>query len=155
MSSVVAEQKESCAKPRACPSAFCDEGASLLGVMTGSGRLAYLPMPVVVDSAFAARLQEEGRPESRYRFTQSCVEGACPQWTGQGCGVIDHLLDDPRETDGSNEEPTAADASLPACGIRRTCRWFFQHGASACAICPSVVADIGGSATHQSVTDAR
>jgi hypothetical protein len=134
---------------RTCPSAACHhEGTAVLGVMTGSGRLAYLPMPVPVDEAFAAALAANGRPENRYRFSAPCVQDRCPQWTGSGCGVIDHLLDDP--ADGAGGELPAGDPPLPACGIRRTCRWYAQRGAAACAVCPGVVADIGGTATYSS-----
>jgi hypothetical protein len=40
---------------------------------------------------------------------------------------------------------------LPACGIRRTCRWFAQRGAAACGVCPLIVADTGGTQTCQSM----
>ncbi|MGW7456870.1 hypothetical protein [Streptomyces sp. NPDC054797] len=147
MSTVTAGQEEGpLGQPRACPSVTCREGASLLGAMTGSGRLAYLPMPVLVDAAFADRLEATGRPESRYRFTGPCSEGACPQWTGTDCAVIDHILDDEPPSAGALRE----DAPLPACGIRRTCRWFAQRGAAACAVCPTIVADTGGTATYRS-----
>jgi hypothetical protein len=119
--------------------------------MTGSGRLAYLPIPVSVDAAFAAMLRKPGRPESRYRFSEPCAEGRCPQWTGSACGVIDHLLDERADT-GPAAAPEAHGAGppLPACAIRRTCRWYSQRGAAACGICPEIVADVGGTATYRS-----
>lgn len=125
----------------ACPSAPCVEGASVLGVMTESSRLAYVQPAPRVDSAFAERARERGRPEARYRFTLPCAEAACPQWTGTRCAVADELVHAP--TGGGN-------GPLPRCTIRRTCRWFAQHGADACAICPTVVADVGGVTTYQS-----
>ncbi|MFJ6783495.1 hypothetical protein [Streptomyces yangpuensis] len=132
-------------RPRSCPSGACREGASLLGVMTGGGRLAYLPEPVFVDRAFADRLDAAGRPERRYRFTEPCAESACAQWTGTACGVIDHILDGTAGAGVRRE-----DGPLPDCGIRRDCRWFAQRGAAACSVCPTVVADTGGSATYRS-----
>lgn len=138
-------------RPRACPSTPCRSGASVLGVTTGVGRLAYLPMPVFVDSAFEARLEASGRPESRYRFTGPCVEGECAQWTGARCGVIDHVLDDPPGPERAGAAGTALPGPfLPSCGIRADCRWFAQRGAAACAACPSIVTDVGGSATYRS-----
>ncbi|MEU8524918.1 MULTISPECIES: hypothetical protein [Streptomyces] len=116
--------------------------------MTEQGSLAYLPMPVVVDPAFAARLQEAGEPERRYRFSRPCIEGACSQWTGEGCGVVDHLVDD--DADGPEHRRVTDQGALPVCGIRRDCRWFSQRGAAACAACPTVVADAGGTATYRS-----
>jgi|NGEPerStandDraft_6_1074524.scaffolds.fasta_scaffold51248_2 hypothetical protein len=126
---------------KACPSALCVEGALLLGVMTESGRLAYVQPPTRVDAEFVARAHARGRPEARFRFSMPCIEAGCPQWTGDGCGVADKLVE---------EEPGATSTRLPACTIRRTCRWFAQHGASACAVCPTVVADVGGSETYSS-----
>jgi hypothetical protein len=41
-------------------------------------------------------------------------------------------------------------AVLPACAIRRTCRWYAQRGAAACTVCPLIVADIGGVGTYRS-----
>ncbi|URZ99641.1 hypothetical protein NCG97_01505 [Streptomyces lydicamycinicus] len=121
--------------------------------MTDAGRLAYLPVPVSVDQKFADRLEASGRPESRYRFTEPCAEGGCPQWTGSACDVIDHLLDEPDEAERARLRLATADEdrSLPTCGIRRDCRWFSQRGAAACAACPAVVADVGGTATYRSI----
>jgi hypothetical protein len=129
---------------KACPSGPCVEGALLLGVMTESGRLAYVQPSPRVDAEFVARARARGHPEARFRFSQPCVEAGCPQWTGEGCGVADKLLE---------EKPGATSAGLPACTIRRSCRWFAQHGADACAICPTVVADIGGTETYSTQTD--
>ena len=130
---------------KSCPSAYCQEGALLLGVMTPGGTLAYLQPPTRVDADFVARAKAMGRPESRFRFSGPCIEAGCPQWTGEGCAVVDEVLE--------NETPVAADSGrLPRCGIRRTCRWFSQRGAAACAVCPVVVADIGGTETYRSAS---
>ena len=49
------------------------------------------------------------------------------------------------------EQPVQLESGrLPRCAIRRTCRWFAQRGADACAVCPRVVADIGGTETYSS-----
>jgi hypothetical protein len=109
--------------------------------MTTSGRLAYVSSPGTIDADFVTEAKRRGRPESRFRFSGPCVEEACPQWTGCGCGVVDMLV---------AEETPASDEGLPPCGIRRTCRWFFERGASACAVCPAVVADTGGIGTYTS-----
>lgn len=132
---------------KACPAGLCQDGALLLGVMTSSGRLAYVQPPLQIDTAFVARAQAMGRPEARFRFSQPCREAGCPQWTGTGCGVVDMVLE------GAEAAPSAT--ALPACAIRRTCRWYFQHGAAACAVCPSIVADIGGAGTYRSTMAAR
>ena len=126
---------------KACPSAPCIEGALLVGIKTESG-LAYVQPPTRVDAAFVARAQEMGHPEARFRFSLPCVESACPQWTGRGCGVVDHVIEE--------EQAGDVDAPLPNCAIRSTCRWFAQRGRAACAVCPRVVADTGGTETYSS-----
>jgi len=128
---------------KSCPSAFLHEGALLLGVMTPSGTLSYVQPPTRVDADFVARAKAMGRPESRFRFSAPCVEAGCPQWTGEGCAVVDNVLEE--------EEPVQLESGrLPRCAIRRTCRWFAQRGADACAVCPRVVADVGGTETYSS-----
>ena len=91
----------------------------------------------------AERLRSEGRPESRYRFSGPCHEAGCPQWTGGGCFVVDHILDGQGEAAESGAQAGVQPTSLPPCGIRGSCRWFHQRGANACAVCPLVVADMG------------
>jgi hypothetical protein len=131
--------------PKTCPSSACGQGVLLLGVMTSRGKLAYLQPPVPVDAEFAAREAARGRPEQRYRFAAPCLEGGCPQWTGRRCAVADMaagLVD---------LGLPASPASLPACGIRHSCRWYAQNGPAACAACPLIVADMGGTDTYESV----
>jgi hypothetical protein len=143
---------------KSCPSALCEEDALLLGVVVPDGTVAYVQPPTRISADFVAQAQARGHPERSFRFSTTCRESACQQWTGTGCGVIDIVIG------ARPQEPPAADrpaagkpaagkpsARLPACGIRRTCRWFAQHGAAACAVCPQIVADNGGTATWQSV----
>jgi hypothetical protein len=131
--------------PKTCPSSACGEGALLLGVMTSSGKLAYLNPPVKVDAGFAAQEAARGTPERRYRFAGPCLEGGCPQWTGRGCAIADMAAGP------VNLGLPASPRTLPACGIRHSCRWYFQRGPAACAVCPLIVADMGGADTYQSV----
>jgi hypothetical protein len=128
---------------KSCPSGLCQDGALLLGVMTSSGRLAYVQPPTRIDAAFVARAKAMGRPEARFRFSAPCIEGRCPQWTGARCAVVDMVLDTP-------EGVAAPSSTLPACAIRRTCRWYAQRGAAACMACPWIVADTGGVGTYRS-----
>jgi hypothetical protein len=130
---------------KACPSAPCIEGALLVGVRTGAGRLAYVQPPTRVDADFVRQAQERGRPESRFRFSLPCIEAGCSQWNGRGCGLVDMLIEDERDAPAAGR--------LPTCAIRSTCRWYAQRGADACAVCPLIVADIGGTETYSSRTD--
>jgi hypothetical protein len=126
---------------KSCPSAPCMEGALLLGVVTDAGRVSYVQPPTRIDADFVARARAQGRPEQRFRFSAPCIEAGCSQWTGSGCAVADRVV---------TQEGGGAATRLPPCAIRRTCRWFHQRGAQACAVCPLVVADCGGTETHRS-----
>ena len=142
--------------PKTCPSAPCQEGALLLGVVAPDGTVAYVHPPTRVSAEFADRARSLGHPERRFRFASTCVEAGCPQWTGSGCGVIDITIGPPphgspaTKPPAAEAKPGAAKAALPACVIRRSCRWYAQRGAAACAVCPLIVADTGGTLTYQS-----
>lgn len=129
-------------QPKNCPSRSCQEGTHLLGVMTQSGSLAYLRGLQPVDVDFVTKAGRQGRPESRFRFSGPCLEDACPQWTGTSCHIANVVV--------NKTVSSSTRHRLPACGIRSSCRWYFQRGADACAVCPTVVADTGGIATYRS-----
>jgi hypothetical protein len=109
--------------------------------------MAYDQPPTRIDADFVQRAEQMGRPEARFRFSLPCVEAGCPQWTGSGCGVVDHVI--------AEEGAGDVTAALPNCAIRGSCRWFSQRGRAACAVCPLVVADTGGSETYSSALRAR
>jgi len=102
------------------------------------GRVAYAAERVIVDEEFVTASQEGRPPESRFRFSSPCVRGACRQWKGDRCGVIDEVLAAVRGHAGSHVPGLG---ELPNCSIRPTCRWFAQAGAEACAVCPRVITD--------------
>jgi len=131
---------------KTCPSSTCTEGALLLGVMTSGGRLAYVHPPTPVDAGFVAHEASRGSPERRFRFAGPCVEGDCPQWTGEGCAIADMAVE------AVNVGLPASPRQLPACSIRHSCRWYFQRGPAACAACPLIVADMGGTDTYRSTS---
>jgi len=119
---------------RTCPSAPCEVDSIMLGVRTGSGRLAYINPPVrVTDEVFVELRRSEVAPERRFRFASTCTEADCGHWTGRACGLSDLLVD--------SEAVLAEGDTLPACSIRSSCRWFFQNGRAACRVCPLVVTD--------------
>jgi hypothetical protein len=148
---------------KSCPSALCQEDALLLGVVTPGGTVGYVQPPTRVGAEFVRQAQALGHPERRFRFASTCVEAGCPQWTGTGCGVIDVVIGGrPAEPaadplDGILADPAARPPGpprpLPACAIRRTCRWFAQHGGAACAVCPTIIADTGGTTTYRSAKE--
>jgi hypothetical protein len=115
-----------------CPSARCEPGARLLGIVGSGAVVGYLRPPLAVDEDFVATASAGRAPEKRFRFVSPCVEGRCVQWTGSRCGVIDAVLD-------LQERGELPAAELPACTIRVNCRWYGQAGARACSVCPFVV----------------
>lgn len=129
-SAIAGDQKE-----LSCPSARCEEGAILLGIVGSDGRVGYVTPRMTVDAEFIREAQKGRAPETRFRFAQPCIEGGCKQWTGSRCGLIDHVLESP---EGSRTAESAQGA-LPECVLRPSCRWFSQLGAKACAVCPLVI----------------
>jgi len=125
---------------RSCPSARCEPGATLLGIVNADGTIGYITPPLQIDDEFVQRARLGRDPETRFRFAGSCVEGGCRQWTGSRCGVIDRVLDA-----AAALPPASVDVgmrtSLPRCAIRSTCRWFAQSGADACRVCPPIATD--------------
>jgi hypothetical protein len=117
--------------PLACPSARAETGNLLLGRVDADG-LQRLGAPLPVDQGFVEAVARNGPAERRFRFAGRCVEGACAQWTGQGCGVVERAV-------ATLAAP--ADGPLPRCFLRASCRWFAQRGAAACAVCGLVVTD--------------
>ncbi len=117
-----------------CPSARCSDGAILLGIVNGDGTVGFLPERLLIDQEFVDAAHRGRTPEKRFRFSNRCVQGACRQWTGDRCGVIDRVMD----FLGTTEPP----ADLPRCSIRTQCRWYGQNGPAACSACPLVITDL-------------
>jgi hypothetical protein len=114
-----------------CPSGRCRDGALLIGIVRSDGTVGYLGGPVEVDAEWVATAQQGRDPETRFRFSEPCAQGTCRHWGGESCTLVDRVV-------GLGLEPTT-DASLPRCGIRRTCVWFAQRGRDACLVCPQVI----------------
>ncbi len=120
---------------RTCPSAACEPGAILLGLVDAEDRVGYLSPPLRIDEEFVARARQGRSPEKRFRFASACVEEGCRQWADGRCGVIDEVL-------ASAEAVALAEpGTLPHCAIRSSCRWYDQVGREACEVCPLVITD--------------
>ena len=117
-----------------CPSARCEDGAILLGVVASDGRVAYLTPEVRIDPDFVARAALGRAPERRFRFAQPCATADCGHWTGSRCGLVEHAM---------AETPATVPTALPRCSIRRECRWFAEQGRRACQVCPRVIWEVG------------
>jgi len=117
-----------------CPSSTCQENAILIGIVMRDGRVAFSSDQIIINKEFIQIARRGRSPEKRFRFGGLCVKSGCNQWTGSRCGVIDTII----ESTGENNETV----SLPDCSIRSECRWFYQSGANACAVCPDVITDL-------------
>ncbi|HLO44521.1 MAG TPA: hypothetical protein VK175_09320 [Leadbetterella sp.] len=117
----------------ACPSATNSEGASLFGIVGNDGLVKFLPHVVPLDAELISAANSHSNPEAKFRYTQTCAEGGCRQWTGHKCGVIDKVLG--METEHLN-------GKIQNCPILNDCRWYAQDGTKACKVCPLVVADM-------------
>lgn len=127
-----------------CPSGRCVPGALLIGVVGREGKLGYLRGGVTVDEAFIESLEGGPPPLDRFRFAEPCVEGKCAQWDGTGCGLIDKVME---VASSSVDIPVTLETHLPRCAIRKSCRWFHQHGRDACSVCPLITRGCGSEYT--------
>ena len=71
-------------------------------------------------------------PTLVYRFAAPCVASKCTHFDGQKCQLAVRIA----------EGLAPKVDKLPPCAIRKTCRWYEQEGARACARCPQVVTQV-------------
>ncbi len=116
-----------------CPSSVCQEGAELIGIVNQEGMVDILEHPIPVTQEFVEIAHQGRPPEQRFRFANTCVEKGCRQWNGKGCSIGDMVASLIQAEENALE--------LPACGIRRQCRWYVQNGPKACMACPLVTTD--------------
>jgi hypothetical protein len=114
-----------------CPSSTCREGSILLGVVQQNQTITMLNIPLRVDATFVKKLEVQGAPEKKFRFTNKCIKSGCRQWDGSSCGALNFLA--------ASNKHLEEDINLKPCIIRESCRWFHQEGKAACTICTFVV----------------
>jgi hypothetical protein len=126
-----------------CPSHKCVSGSQLIGIVQADGSVAFLGNPQPVDQQFLAIAARGRAPELRFRFANTCAQGACANWAGDCCGIAAQI--------SAAAETNTQD--LPDCGIRPECRWYAERSARACAVCPRVVrgAETGASSSTGSI----
>lgn len=122
--------------PLSCPSAQPDmPGAQVLGVVErdagGAPRLAYAAGHVPVTDAVLAATGPVP-PTLVYRFAAGCAESKCQHFDGSACQLAARIA----------RQLGPEVSALPACAIRKTCRWHAQEGAAACHRCPQVVTQL-------------
>jgi len=124
--------------PVLCPSARCEEGNILLGLVNAHGRIDFLADRVEIDAKFVEVAKEGRLPEQRFRFSSPCLKRGCEKWDGERCGVAKILHQRAPEL-----LPAEPDAALPRCSIRPACRWHGEYGDSICFTCSWVVTERG------------
>lgn len=137
-----------------CPSSTINEPhAQLIGVVQADGRVAFAEAPIELTPEFV-RVAKLGRdPDKRFRFTSACVQSGCLQWREGRCALGDDVLTafTPETPAAAAVQPAdeatsatevASGPELAPCPIRARCRWFYQLGPAACAVCPEVIANV-------------
>lgn len=119
-------------RPVLCPSAQPDmPDAVAFGVVDGTAdepRVAWIERPVPVSDQLLA-LAKPVRPTQVMRFAATCQERDCVHFDGVNCRLATRIV--------ANLPVVTED--LPACHVRRDCRWFHQEGGAACRRCPQIV----------------
>lgn len=114
-----------------CPSYGCKPAASLIGLITSAGAVAFLGKPLRIDADFVEMAHQGRAPDARFRFAGPCANGGCSHWKDAGCAIAARL-----------PAATAASGQLPECGMREACRWHHDRGDGACAACQWVVRQV-------------
>jgi hypothetical protein len=105
--------------PVICPSQSGQDGTVVLGIIDGEGRLQRSARRQTSDTSV-----KEG--ETTLRLAGECQHQRCAFWSGS-CQLAGAVV---RSSDAAER--------LPACPVRRQCRWFLEHGPGACGTCSVV-----------------
>lgn len=119
-----------------CPSAPCESGALLLGVVDADGQVVYNQAERRVDDAFVAQARQGRSAEKRFPFANTCRCKGCSQWAEGRCTVVSRVLEAAPQFENLPASPRT-------CAIRPDCRWFQQVGMAACAVCSYIQTDNG------------
>lgn len=126
------------ARTALCPSARCDDGAYLIGVVTEAGAVSLLHEPIEMTAEHCRAAHEGRNPHSRFRFASPCQTRRCTNWSDKGgCGLIGRVQQD---VDAIRDKLSSL--PLRSCAIRDRCLWHNQLGKAACDVCTLVVTDI-------------
>lgn len=122
-------------KTTLCPSARAESVNSMVfGIISGTSaepRVTYLKQPQPITEELIAKVSPV-TPTEVFRMTTPCVHEACLHFDGQDCRLAKQIA----------EKLPAVTEELPACSIRRDCRWWKQEGKAACMRCPQVITDV-------------
>lgn len=117
-----------------CPSARPEwNNPIIFGVITGTKdkpSVTYLKESQPITEELLA-LAQPVTPTEVFRIGGTCATEQCQHFDGANCTLAQRVV---------NNLPIVED-NLPACAIRRDCRWWLQEGKSACLRCPQVITD--------------
>lgn len=115
-----------------CPSAPAQaEDARIIGVIdrTANGpRVAYVAGEAPVDNDVLSSMHGV-LIDQVLRTAAKCENGRCAHFDGTDCMLAKRIM----------QQMEPSESHLPACSIRRSCRWHQQEGAPACLRCSQVV----------------
>ena len=114
--------------PVLCPSTPASDDAFLFGVVDEQVEVRYIEHPIPINTHLARALKKIDLPQRSFRFTHRCTE--CDNWQQDHCSVATSV----RRAAAALDED-----SIPACGLRKYCRWFLQEGATICSLCQYTV----------------
>jgi hypothetical protein len=117
-----------------CPSAQADSpNRVVFGIVGGTveaPRITYLERTEPLTDELVRR-SHPVTPTEIFRMATLCATKKCLHFDGANCRLAKQIVE---ELPGVVEE-------LPACSIRRDCRWWQQEGKAACMRCPQVITD--------------
>ncbi|MDJ0845905.1 nitrogen fixation protein [Crocosphaera sp.] len=122
-------------KTTLCPSSNRPDlpNSIVFGIINGTvdkPHVTYLKKPQPVTEELMA-LAAPVTPAEVFRTATTCATNKCLHFDGNNCRLAQRVVD---------QFPVVED-KLPACSIRRDCRWFQQEGKAACMRCPQVITD--------------
>ncbi|MBD2451313.1 nitrogen fixation protein [Nostoc sp. FACHB-152] len=121
-------------KSTLCPSARPElEDSIVFGLISGTvtePRVAYLKQPLPVTDELLEKASPV-TPTEIFRTAAPCATKKCQHFDGQNCRLATRVAE---------KLPTVV-TELPACSIRRDCRWWQQEGKAACMRCPQIITD--------------
>lgn len=117
-----------------CPSSRAEIDTGIVyGVVSGKReepRVTYLKQPQIVTEELLAKTHPV-TPTEVFRIASTCATSKCSHFDGKDCRLAQRIV---------NQLPNVVE-ELPACSIRRDCRWWNQEGKAACLRCPQVITD--------------
>lgn len=117
-----------------CPSSRPELPESVaFGVVSGTvhePHVTYLKKPQPITEELIA-LTAPVTPAEVFRTASPCATNKCQHFDGNDCRLAQRVV----------EQLPVVEDKLPACSIRRDCRWFQQEGKAACMRCPQVITD--------------